>query len=173
MQPLGLEHGLSLAFSPYLDPRTGPCRSECLACGEVCPTSAIQPLKLTEKVWAKVGTAVIDRKTCLAWAYDKRCLVCKENCPYDAIIVETLPEKKAPVPHIRTERCYGCGFCEKYCPQDPSAIIVQPEGALRLDTPTFAAKAQALGLKMGQKPDPIDPNPNDLKADEPPPGFLP
>jgi formate hydrogenlyase subunit 6/NADH:ubiquinone oxidoreductase subunit I len=62
----------------------------CTACGHICPTAAIRPLSLDEKLGRgsfensgpiRIGTAFIDRGRCLPWAMDKPCIVCQENCP--------------------------------------------------------------------------------------------
>jgi ferredoxin len=56
----------------------------------VCPTSAIRPITLSEKLGlnefteggpVRIGTAFVDRSKCLPWAMDKPCIVCQENCP--------------------------------------------------------------------------------------------
>jgi len=61
-----------------------------VACGQVCPTSAIRPITLSEKRGVgefaeagpiKIGTAFFDHNRCLPWAMDKPCIVCEENCP--------------------------------------------------------------------------------------------
>ncbi|MCH5276535.1 MAG: 4Fe-4S dicluster domain-containing protein [Desulfovibrionaceae bacterium] len=148
LQPTWFQAGFSGIFTPFLDPRSGACRPDCTACGAVCPTQAILALPLTEKRWAKTGTAVINRKNCLAWAEDKRCMVCKENCPYGAVDVSMRSGHKAPVPAVHDTRCYGCGFCEQACPQTPSAIVVEPVGALRLNQDSFEAAARAAGLEL-------------------------
>jgi len=66
------------------------CQLNCVACGQVCPTSAIRPITLAEKLGTdefadvgpiKLGTAFVDQNRCLPWAMDKPCIVCEENCP--------------------------------------------------------------------------------------------
>jgi ferredoxin len=61
-----------------------------VACGQVCPTSAIRPITLAEKLGTgefaavgpiKLGTAFVDQNRCLPWAMGKPCIVCEENCP--------------------------------------------------------------------------------------------
>jgi ferredoxin len=56
----------------------------------VCPTAAIRPISLDERLGQnqfaargpiKIGTAFIDRGRCLPWAMDIPCIVCQENCP--------------------------------------------------------------------------------------------
>ncbi len=174
LQPLWMEGNFHAIFSPRLDPRSGPCRPECTACCHVCPSRAILPLPLEEKRWAKMGTAVIDRTTCLAWNENKRCMVCNENCPYSAIAINLLPGQTVPVPQVQAKRCYGCGYCEKYCPQEPSAITVTSEGALRLATRDFAATAKTLGLDLDKAGNiaASHPAPASIPSEGPPPGFM-
>lgn len=148
LQPTWFQAGFSGMFTPFIDPRSGACRPDCAACGTVCPTQALHALPLKEKRWAKIGTAVIDRKTCLAWAEDKRCMVCKENCPYGAVDVIVQQGHVAPVPLVHEKRCYGCGFCEKHCPKSAPAIVVESEGALRLNDASFETTAKAAGLEL-------------------------
>jgi Fe-S-cluster-containing hydrogenase component 2 len=40
-----------------------------------------------------------------------QCLTCQENCPVNAINIETNP------PEIQKESCIFCWYCEKACPQ--------------------------------------------------------
>ena len=79
-------------WTPILNNRIGSsgCQLNCVACGQVCPTSAIRPITLDEKRGLgefasagpiKLGTAFVDQGRCLPWAMDKPCIVCQENCP--------------------------------------------------------------------------------------------
>ncbi len=92
IQPAGIEGGLENLWTPVLNNRIGSsgCQLNCVACGQVCPTSAIRPITLAEKRGInefaeagpiKLGTAFVDRNRCLPWAMDKPCIVCEENCP--------------------------------------------------------------------------------------------
>lgn len=92
IQPGGIEGGLENLWTPVLNNRIGSsgCQLNCVACGQVCPTAAIRPITLDEKKGIgefadvgpiKLGTAFVDRNRCLAWAMDKPCIVCEENCP--------------------------------------------------------------------------------------------
>jgi len=92
IQPAGFEGGLENLWTPTLNNRIGSsgCQLNCVACGQVCPTSAIRPITLDEKKGTgefaefgpiKIGTAFVDRNRCLPWAMDKPCIVCEENCP--------------------------------------------------------------------------------------------
>jgi ferredoxin len=92
IQPAGVEGGLEGLWTPVLNNRIGSsgCQLNCVACGQVCPTSAIRPITLDEKKGLdkfaeagpiKLGTAFVDRNRCLPWTMDRPCIVCQENCP--------------------------------------------------------------------------------------------
>lgn len=170
LQPAGLQGGLSSLMTPMLEPRAGACLPDCRACGSVCPSHAILPIGPEEKRWAKMGTAVIDREGCLAWAESKRCMVCKENCPYGAIDAVVQPGLPVSVPQVQANRCYGCGYCERHCPKDIPAIKVVSDGAIRIADHSFEEKARAAGLRLGDPP--AAPEAAMPAADAPPPGFL-
>lgn len=172
LQPAMLQAGVSGMFSPFLDPRSGPCNPECAACGAVCPSGAIQALPLHEKRWAKIGTATIDRKLCLAWEEDKRCMVCQETCPYGAVKVVPQERHIAPVPVVSPERCYGCGFCERHCPTVKASIRVKPMGALRQHRQTFEDVAKSEGLELDPSKHDVEQIEYDPHGDKSPPGFL-
>jgi ferredoxin len=92
IHPAGLVGGLEGLWTPVLNFRIGTsgCQHTCIACGNVCPTAAIRPISLDERLGQnqfaargpiKIGTAFIDRGRCLPWAMDIPCIVCQENCP--------------------------------------------------------------------------------------------
>ena len=92
LQPAGLQGGVESLWTPVLNNRIGSsaCQLNCVACGSVCPTAAIRPISLDEKLgWGefaqagpiRLGTAFVDRSRCLPWAMDRPCIVCQENCP--------------------------------------------------------------------------------------------
>jgi ferredoxin len=92
IHPAGLESGLEGLWSPVLNFRIGSsgCQLNCIACSHICPTAAIRPITLDEKLGKgkfaqagpiKLGTAFVDRGRCLPWAMDRPCIVCQENCP--------------------------------------------------------------------------------------------
>lgn len=149
LQPFGLAAGLPGLLTPVIKPRIGPCEPECRVCGDICPTQAIRPLSPAERPWAKVGTAHILRHQCLAWEHDRKCLVCDEVCPYDAIVLKPEPGLKAAVPFVIENRCSGCGFCEHHCPVEAtSAIVVAPMEALRLSSGSYRQEGLAIGLDL-------------------------
>ncbi len=149
LQPFGMAAGLPGLLTPVIRPQIGPCDPTCNVCGLVCPTQAIRPLPHTERIWAKVGTAQILRHKCLAWELDRKCLVCDEVCPYDAIVLERVTGIKVPVPFVIENRCSGCGYCEHHCPVEAMpAIVVEPMEALRLAVGSYRKKGQSIGLTL-------------------------
>jgi polyferredoxin len=92
IHPAGWEAGLEGLWTPKLNFRVGTsgCQHTCIACGNLCPTAAIRPLHLDERMGRasysgrgpiRIGTAFVDRGRCLPWAMDRPCIVCQENCP--------------------------------------------------------------------------------------------
>ena len=147
LQPVWFEAGLTGLWSPRITPRLAACEQQCNVCGHVCPTGAIRPLPLRDKKYAKIGTAAIDKSLCLAWEQNKKCLVCDEICPYNAISSQFAPDHTVTVPVIDENKCNGCGYCELRCPViGTSAIRVSPQGELRLASGSYEEKARQLKL---------------------------
>jgi polyferredoxin len=103
IQPAGWETGLESLWTPVLNFRIGTsgCQYKCIACGNVCPTAAIRPITLDERLGRnryadagplRIGTAFVERGRCLPWAMDTPCIVCQENCPVSpkAIVTRTV-----------------------------------------------------------------------------------
>ena len=153
LQPCLWESGFSGLWTPKMDLRLAPCDQNCNVCGKVCPTQAIRSLSLEEKTHAKVGTAVLRKEMCLVWAQDKLCLICDEICPYNAIVFRPVEGYRRPV--VIASKCNGCGFCEQRCPvKGESAIVVGPNGEIRLKEGSYIQEAKKLELQF--KPDPGD-----------------
>ena len=177
LQPFGLAAGLPGLLTPVVTPQIGPCDPTCNICSQICPTQAIRALSPAERIWAKTGTAQVLRHKCLAWEFDRRCLVCDEVCPYDAIDLRHVPDLKVAVPFVEEKRCSGCGFCEHHCPVEAQpAIVVEPMEALRLEAGSHWAGARAIGLDLHlrRKRSPATlpaPSASDLNGDALPPGF--
>jgi MauM/NapG family ferredoxin protein len=173
LQPMGLWAGIDMFFSPKVTPRRGPCEPLCNVCGQVCPTGAIRAIPPPEKIWAKIGTAQILRHKCLAWEFDRRCLVCDEVCPYDAVALRQMPELAVAVPFVDETRCSGCGLCHHHCPVRPgAAIVVEPVGALRLAEGSYRDAARRMGLTLELKSS-SPPMPAPGADTGLPPGFTP
>lgn len=132
-------------MQPFMAFEEGRCRPECVRCGQVCPTGAIQPVTREEKSSIQVGYAVWDKSLCLPVKDGVPCGNCSRHCPSGAILMMPLEKsggegasgkadakgsKKASrpleIPLIDQERCIGCGACEHLCPSRPvSAIHVE------------------------------------------------
>jgi ferredoxin len=100
IHPAGLADGFEGLWTPALNFRIGTsgCQFNCIACGNLCPTAAIRPISLDERLGRnryadqgpiKIGTAFIDRGRCLPWAMDRPCIVCQENCPVSPKAIST------------------------------------------------------------------------------------
>jgi len=92
IMPGGAEAGFESLWTPTLNFRIGTsgCQLNCVACGHACPTAAIRPLTLEEKLGKgsyqkrgpiRMGTAFVDTTRCLPWSMNTPCIVCQENCP--------------------------------------------------------------------------------------------
>ncbi|MCX8118995.1 MAG: 4Fe-4S dicluster domain-containing protein [Desulfobacterota bacterium] len=153
LQPCFWESGLSGLWTPRMDLRLAPCDQNCNVCGKVCPTQAIRSLSLEEKNHAKVGTAILLKEKCLVWAQNKICLICDEICPYNAIVFRPVEGYRRPF--VIASKCNGCGFCEQRCPVfGESAIVVVPDGEIRLKEGSYVQEARKLKLEF--KADPGD-----------------
>lgn len=152
LQPVWFEAGLSGLWTPKVTARLAGCEQGCAVCGQVCPTGAVRPLPLEEKIFAKIGTARIEKSRCIAWEQDKKCLICDEICPYNAIVSRFVEGLTVTVPVMDENRCNGCGYCEDKCPViGESAIIVEPLGEVRLAAGSYREKARELGLVFHAK----------------------
>ena len=176
LQPAMGHAGWSGFQTPVAVPRSGPCEPGCTLCGQVCPSGAIRSLPAPEKVWAKMGTAVVDRRKCLAWEWGERCLVCDEACPYGAVDLSREPGMQVPVPHVREDRCTGCGACEFACPVvDRPAIAVSSMAEIRLANGSYREEGKRRGLRLGRGEDQENgeaPRSGEDKRTDLPPGFL-
>lgn len=153
LQPSLWESGFSGLWTPRMDLRLAPCDQNCNVCGKVCPTQAIRSLSLEEKTHAKVGTAILRKEICLVWEENKLCLICDEICPYNAIVFRPVEGYRRPF--VIASKCNGCGFCEQRCPvRGESAIVVVPNGEIRLKEGSYVKEAKKLQLEF--KPDPGD-----------------
>jgi Pyruvate/2-oxoacid:ferredoxin oxidoreductase delta subunit len=94
-----------------------------MKCPPVCPSGALDRT-LKDKKKVRMGTAVINKKECLAWQ-ETLCRSCYQSCPiFDEAI--TMDEDLRPV--VDEKKCVGCGICENVCPVDTTAIVVKAGG---------------------------------------------
>ena len=129
--------------TPYFMPRTNPCfMCRDIPCVPACPTGSLDKTLVSDKDesgelklninLAKMGLAVIDRETCIAYS-GIQCDACYRACPLidKAITIEYTRNvrtgkhaMRAPVVHNDT--CTGCGLCEKACVTQKASIFVLP-----------------------------------------------
>jgi Pyruvate/2-oxoacid:ferredoxin oxidoreductase delta subunit len=71
-----------------------------------------------------MGLAVVDAETC--WAHQGiLCRTCVDECPLTG---EAIRHDGLLRPVV-TDRCVGCGICERHCPTELAAIRVVAGGA--------------------------------------------
>jgi polyferredoxin/ferredoxin len=103
IHPTALQAGIEGIWTPMLNFRMGTsgCQHGCIACGNLCPTAAIRPISIDERLGKgnfesggpiRIGMAFVDRGRCLPWAMDRPCIVCQENCPVSPKAIFTRDE---------------------------------------------------------------------------------
>ncbi len=124
IQPAGMDFGFEGLWTPVLNFRIGSsgCQLNCIACGHVCPTSAIRAIPLSEKLGSgefsrkgpvRIGTAFVDRGRCLPFAMNTPCIVCQENCPVSPKAIttrEVLSRVDIPVLQVAAAGAFTIGF---------------------------------------------------------------
>lgn len=119
--------------TPFFSARQVPCEM-CpdIPCVAACPTGALdKQLKKIED--ARMGLAVlIDQENCLNFQ-GLRCDVCYRVCPLidKAITLDMQHNARTGrhalfIPVVHSDRCTGCGKCEKSCVLEEAAIKVLP-----------------------------------------------
>ncbi len=109
-------------FTPTLQFDHDYCREDCVACSQVCPSGALQPLSVSDKTHAKFGVAQVNMDLCLL-RDDRECSACQRWCPFDAVHYVFSKEHYTLNPVIDTDKCTGCGACQTYCPTQPQKAI--------------------------------------------------
>lgn len=113
----------SAPLVPYMDYARGFCQFECVACGQACPTGAIQALAVEEKTVVAIAKSRLDLAKCIVVEKGTRCGACAEHCPTGAISMGSVPGAVLPGPILSRELCIGCGACETVCPSEPSKAL--------------------------------------------------
>lgn len=108
------------AGTPVVVPRREPCWL-CLRCPPACPTGALRPVHDPRD--AAMGRARVEERACFAFQ-GILCRTCLDACPLQGEAIRQDGELRPVV----TERCVGCGLCEKRCPAEGAAIRVVPRG---------------------------------------------
>jgi ferredoxin-type protein NapG len=104
--------------TPTLVARDIPCYL-CMQCPPICPSGALEPI--TDKWQVRMGVAVINEKTCYAFQ-GILCRTCVDECPLGE---PAIFQDGDLLPRV-TDKCVGCGICEKVCPATVPAIVVRP-----------------------------------------------
>ncbi len=119
--------------TPYFEARKIPCEMcEDIPCVVACPTGALDK-ELTNIDDARMGLAVIvDQETCLNYL-GLRCDVCHHICPLinEAITLEPRHNQRSGkhtifIPVVHSDKCTGCGKCERACVLEEAAIKILP-----------------------------------------------
>lgn len=120
--------------TPFFVAREVPCEMcEDIPCVAACPTGALDPA-LDNIDNARMGLAVLmDHETCLNFL-GLRCEVCYRVCPLinEAITLEHMHNQRTGMhamllPTVHSDKCTGCGKCERACVLEEAAIKVLPE----------------------------------------------
>jgi ferredoxin-type protein NapG len=124
----------SVTGTPYFNARNIPCEMcDDIPCVVACPTGALDK-SLTNIDDAKMGVAVlVGHESCLNYL-GLRCDVCYRVCPLinKAITLESSANLRTGkhaifIPTVHSDKCTGCGKCEKSCVLEEAAIKVLPE----------------------------------------------
>lgn len=125
LQPSYTDYGLIGFMQPVMDNHAGFCNFDCVKCGEVCPTNAIQLLKLEDKRLTQIGKAQFVKKNCIVETEGTDCGACSEHCPTKAVHMVSY-KNNLVIPEVNENICIGCGACEYACPTAPyKAIYVE------------------------------------------------
>ncbi|MDD2867338.1 ferredoxin-type protein NapG [Neomegalonema sp.] len=116
--------------TPYFIAREIPCHM-CpdVPCAKACPTGALDR-NIAGIRQADMGVAVlVGHETCLNYK-GMTCSICHRVCPIrnEAITLEAqvIRGRKMLIPVVHSDRCTGCGMCEKHCVIGHAAIRVLP-----------------------------------------------
>lgn len=108
---------------PHFDPHTSFCNFECTICGEVCPTGAILPLTVEDKMQTSIGKAHFEKLNCVVFVNGENCGACAEHCPVKAVRMVDYGSDGLRIPEVNQALCIGCGACEYICPSRPNRAI--------------------------------------------------
>ena len=116
--------------TPYFVARETPCfMCEDVPCARACPTGALDR-EIPDIGAASMGVAVlVDDENCLNY-HGLHCSICYRVCPIrdEAITLEehVIEGKLRLIPTVHSDKCTGCGTCEKQCVLREAAIKVLP-----------------------------------------------
>lgn len=116
--------------TPYFVARETPCfMCEDVPCAKACPTGALDR-EIPNIRHADMGLAVlVDHETCLNYK-GMHCSICYRVCPIRDIAItvekQTIKGRAMVIPVVHSDKCTGCGTCEKQCVLEEAAIRVLP-----------------------------------------------
>ena len=108
---------------PVLHFKYNYCLEDCVVCSQVCPTGALQKVRVEEKNNTKMASLKLDLTACQIVAEGLECAICAEICPLHAIEMKRIPDQKYPIPVVIQNACNGCGKCQYRCPVKQSENI--------------------------------------------------
>lgn len=125
--------------TPYFTARIIPCKMcKDIPCVPACPTAALSAKSVSSADGkldinlARMGLAVIDRNTCVAY-WGLQCDACYRVCPLidKAITLDMYRNERTGkhafiAPVIQSEHCTGCGMCERACINEKASVYVLP-----------------------------------------------
>ena len=126
--------------TPYFIARDIPCEMcEDIPCAAACPTDALSK-DLVDIRQADMGVAVFSGvDTCYSTTGTAHCRACYLACPVkDEAITMDRTESNGRwyfEPTVHTDKCTGCGKCEKDCVTPEASIKVFPRQLARHDRP--------------------------------------
>ncbi len=113
-------------MAPVVSFKKGYCLENCNDCTKVCPSGALNKLTLTNKNRYNIGKAILNPSLCYMVRGVNDCDICIRSCPFDAVHIYWDEESYAAFPFVDSQKCNGCGACERFCPTgDVRAIVVR------------------------------------------------
>lgn len=116
--------------TPFFIARETPCfMCKDVPCAKACPTGALNR-EIPSIREADMGVAVlVGHESCLNYK-GITCGICYRVCPIrdESITLEPQVIKGRPmvIPTVHSDKCTGCGTCEKHCVLGQAAIRVLP-----------------------------------------------
>ncbi|MFV1966053.1 MAG: 4Fe-4S binding protein [Pirellulaceae bacterium] len=140
------EQGIAGLLAPVVRFTDDYCREDCTRCTDVCPSGALAPVTIDDKVSTVMGVPHVDMERCLL-GDDRECSICRNRCPFEAISLKFCEVEYTLTPRVDLAKCPGCGACEVACPTTPlKAIVVRAR-----DWHTHPALVTILGLGTAQE----------------------